>query len=445
MPACWSSICEGIAAKESIEVEPEALALIARAAEGSVRDSLSLLDQAIAHAAGPVRAEDVRQMLGLADRTRIIDLFEALMRGDVAAALERAARAIRHRRRSRRWCSTDLAEFTHFVTRVKIVPAVADDLALIEVERARGRGFAEKLSMRVLSRTWQMLLKGIAEVAGRRPPGRRRRDGAGAHRLCGRPADARRGDPLARRQRRRRAAPQGNGGAPTAASAPVAVRAARRGTALRGAADRRAAWRAARRGRTGGAAGRRSGGAPRRVEPALPPVAVGRFEDLIALAAQKRDLGVKLALERDVRLVRCEDGRLEIALEPSAPKTLVNDLARKFSQWTNRRWMVVVSREHGQPTVKSQDDARQAELKTGVRADPLVQAVLARFPGAEIVDVRKAEAVPQALPPGDPDEPMPEPPPMTTVLPSASMALRTTMTLRPTSANIGVRWRISWA
>jgi DNA polymerase-3 subunit gamma/tau len=137
-------------------------------------------------------------------------------------------------------------------------------------------------------------------------------------------------------------------------------------------------------------------------EPSAPALVVGRFEDLIALAAQKRDLGVKLALERDVRLVRYEDGRLEIRLEQSAAKTLVNDLARKFSQWTNRRWMVVVSAEEGQPTIKSQNDARQAELKTGVRADPLVQAVLARFPGAEIVDVRRGE-MPQAALPGDPD------------------------------------------
>ena len=74
---------QGIAAKEKVEIEPAALALIARAAEGSVRDSLSLLDQAMAHAAGPVRAEDVRQMLGLADRVRVVDLFEALMKGDV--------------------------------------------------------------------------------------------------------------------------------------------------------------------------------------------------------------------------------------------------------------------------------------------------------------------------------------------------------------------------
>ncbi|MCL4802609.1 MAG: DNA polymerase III subunit gamma/tau, partial [Burkholderiales bacterium] len=146
---------EGICAKEGVSAEPEALALIARASEGSVRDSLSLLDQAIADAGRDLRAEDLRRMLGLADRTRIIDLFEALMRGDMAAALTElrdqydsgADPAV---------VLTDLAEFTHFVTRVKIVPAVAEDPALAEAERTRGRSLAASLSMRVLSRTWQM-------------------------------------------------------------------------------------------------------------------------------------------------------------------------------------------------------------------------------------------------------------------------------------------------
>src|SRR6185312_14554807 len=170
---------EAIAAKEKIEAEPAALALIARAAEGSVRDSLSLFDQAISHAgaeagagqqkaAGPVRAEDVRQMLGLADRVRIVDLFETLMQGDAAGALKElrdqydigADPAV---------VLSDLAEFTHFVTRVKVVPSVADDVSLSEAERVRGRAFAGQLSMRVLSRAWQMLLKGLSEVqaAGR--------------------------------------------------------------------------------------------------------------------------------------------------------------------------------------------------------------------------------------------------------------------------------------
>ena len=159
-----------IAAKENVEAEPEALGLIARAAEGSVRDSLSLFDQAIAHAAGPVRADAVRQMLGLADRTRVIDLFEALMRGDIAGALRRNFATSTTPAPIRSWCCRDLAEFVNFVTRVKIVPATADNVAFGETERLRARDFAAKLSMRVLSRMWQMLLKGIAEVqAATRP------------------------------------------------------------------------------------------------------------------------------------------------------------------------------------------------------------------------------------------------------------------------------------
>ena len=128
-----------------------------------MRDALSLMDQAIAHAAGSVRAEDMRQMLGLADRTRIIDLFEALMRGDMAKALGEL-REQYDSGADPAVVLSDLAEFTHFVTRVKVVPAVADDVSLAETERTRGRAFATALSMRVLSRAWQMLFKGLAEV-----------------------------------------------------------------------------------------------------------------------------------------------------------------------------------------------------------------------------------------------------------------------------------------
>jgi DNA polymerase-3 subunit gamma/tau len=118
-----------------------------------------------------------------------------------------------------------------------------------------------------------------------------------------------------------------------------------------------------------------------------PTLAIGSFEQMIALAAEKRDIPMKLALERDVRLVRCEDGQLEIALEPNAAKTLVHDLQRKLAAWTGKRWMVVVSQEAGAATLRAQSEARQAEVERGVQADPLVQAVLNRFPGAKIVGV----------------------------------------------------------
>ncbi len=366
-----------IAEKEKINAEPEALALIARAAEGSVRDSLSLFDQAIAHAAGAVASDDVRQMLGLADRARVIDLFENLMRGDVAAALQElrdqydsgADPAV---------ILSDLAEFTNFVTRIKAVPNVADDASLSEVERTRGRGFAASLSMRVLSRTWQMLMKGIAEVqAADRPI-------AASEMVLVRiayAADLPTPDDVIRSLNESgesgSARPVNGGG--SVAQAPSASGTAQRFEAPRGAPRSAASTAPVAR-------------VAEDIAAAPAALAISSFEDLIRLAADKRDLPTKIALERDLRLVRCEDGRLEVALEPSAPKTLIGELSRKLTAWTGRRWMVAVSAEQGAPTVREQTEAREAELRQGVRADPLVQAVLDRFPGAEIVAVRNRDS-----------------------------------------------------
>jgi DNA polymerase III subunit gamma/tau len=396
---------QGIAEKESIAAEPEALALIARAAEGSVRDCLSLFDQAIAHAggagnptnsAGPVRAEDVRGMLGLADRTRVIDLFEALMRADVARALTEL-RDQYDTGAEPAMVLGDLAEFTHFVTRLKIVPALADDVSLTEAERTRGRGFAQKLSMRILARTWQMLLKGIAEVeAAGRPL-------AAAEMVLVRiayAADLPTPDEVVR-SLSDATAPRGNGGA-TMSAMPRAENPVRSQSAPR--AEPRSGPRAALSAPVTAALD-----VPAQSD-AAPTRSLARFEDLLALAAEKRDLATKSALERDVRLVRFEDGTLEIALEPGAAKTLVNDLSKKLNDWTGRRWMVAVSAEAGAPSLRAQAEARKAELKDTVRGDPLVQAVLARFPGAEIVDVRPPAGAPAAEgdelpPPGEAEAP----------------------------------------
>ncbi len=300
---------------------------------------------------------------------------------------------------------SDLAEFTHFVTRVKVVPAVADDVSYAETERKRARAFAEKLSMRVLSRAWQMLLKGITEVEESGRPL------AAAEMVLIRiayAADLPTPDEVIRNLDGNGAAPAGRaaGGNGGGAASPGASALSRtepmRSEAPRGAP--RAALAAAQP--IGDPAA-----AP--AESAAPVLVINHFKELIALAVKNRDIGIKAALERDVRLVGCEDGRLAVALEPSAAKTLVNDLARKFTQWTGRRWVVVVSADAAQPTVKSQMDARQAELKTGVQAEPLVQAVMARFPGAEIVAVRTPEQA-VALPSDDADndtDAMEEPPP----------------------------------
>ena len=367
-----------IAKKEGVEVEPEALGIIARAAEGSVRDSLSLFDQAIAHAAGLVRADAVRQMLGLADRTRVIDLFEHLARGDIASAFGEF-RAQYDVGADPVVVLSDLAEFVNFVTRVKIVPATADNVAFGETERVRAREFAAKLSMRVLSRMWQMLLKGIAEVQTATRPA------AAAEMVLVRiayvadlptPDEAIRmldqnggGSPVALRQRGARAAPR------------------RRPPCRRLRCPRR---RCARPRRRGPARKRpRARKWPRRPPrpQSAPVLRITSFPQLVALAGEKRDLLTKAALESDMRLVRIEDGRLEIALERNAARGLVNDLSRKLELWTGRRWTVIVSNEAGQPTLRAQNEQAKNEHARAAEADPRVQEVLARFPGAKVIEV----------------------------------------------------------
>ncbi|MBL8586346.1 MAG: DNA polymerase III subunit gamma/tau, partial [Bradyrhizobiaceae bacterium] len=340
----------------------------------------------------------------------VIDLFEQLMRGDIAAALTE----LRDQYDSGAdplIVLTDLAEFTHFVTRVKAVPTVAEDRSLPEAERLRGRALAAALSMRTLSRAWQMLFKGLAEVGGAAKPI------AAAEMVLVRIAYAADlptpdevirtlakdtasagGEPAPSRERAR--APGGASPSPASRAelAPPPLAPPPRGVAQPSAAARATA--PAREPRAALAA-----------DPAAPaPRPIASFVELIALAAERRDLTLKAALERDVRLVRFEDGKLEVALEPSASKALIGDLARKLGELTNRRWMVVLSAEQGEPPVRAQLQARQAELERGVQADPLVQSVLARFPGAEIVAVRSRAGEEGGLPPvAEADDALPEP------------------------------------
>ncbi|MBO0750664.1 MAG: hypothetical protein J2P53_01025, partial [Bradyrhizobiaceae bacterium] len=147
----------------------------------------------------------------------------------------------------------------------------------------------------------------------------------------------------------------------------------------------------------------------RAAAPAAQAPAFAAFTDLIAFAGSRRDIALRTALERDVRLVRFEDGKLEISLEKSASPALIGDLSRRLEALTGRRWMVAVSTKAGDATVRSQLDARREEVKRGVKADPLVQSVLAKFPGAQIVAVREPEVLPPPVA-ADDDEPPAEMP-----------------------------------
>jgi DNA polymerase-3 subunit gamma/tau len=356
-----------ICAKEAVAIEPEALALIARASEGSVRDALSLLDQAIAHVKGSlkveVKAEDLRLMLGLADRARIIDLFEEVMRGDVAAALA-SLKALYDAGADPARVLGELAEFVHFVTRLKLAPETAQDPAITEEERRRGAAFAEKLSIPVLSRAWQLLLKGLQDVRDSQRPL------AAADMVLVRLAHA--------------------------ADLPTPDEALRRLTQQASVAPAAQPMRASTpAGVTSGARAGLSAAATKPAEAqtaADPRPRLARLEDIVALAASQRDIQLKIALERDVRLVRFEEGSIEFALSPGASPQLAQQLMRRLQEWTSRRWMVAISSEAGAPSLSEQAEAAAAAALVGVRADPLVQRALAVFPGAEIVGVRSNEA-----------------------------------------------------
>jgi DNA polymerase-3 subunit gamma/tau len=355
-------------------------------------------------------------MLGLVDHSRIIELFDALMCGDIARALGEL-RDQYDSGADPTVVLNELAAFTHFVTRVKIVPSVAEDRTLAEVERKRGREFAAGLSMPVLSRTWQMLLKGISELKDATRPI------AAAEMVLVRIAYA--ASLPSPEEAIRSLGDRTVGDAPQRTAAPgrsdAAVPAAPVASALTRSSSYPSSAGGSREGAQSAARYAVAPAAPSR-DPVAPPATASspaaataraptfaRFADLIAFVGAQRELQLKAALERDVRLVRFEDGRLEVALEPSASKALIGELGQRLSTLTGRRWMVVVSAEAGEATVRSQLAARREEFRRGVQADPLVQRVLAKFPGAEIVAVRRPDALPLPMAVDD-DEPLPEMP-----------------------------------
>ncbi|NTF46755.1 DNA polymerase III subunit gamma/tau [Rhizobium rhizogenes] len=383
-----------IAGKEGIEAEPEALAMIARAAEGSARDGLSLLDQAIAHGSGVVVADAVRSMLGLADRARIVDLFHHIIKGDVAAALaefnsqyEAGANPV--------VVLTDLADFTHLVTRLKYVPDAANDPSLSEVERNKAAEFAQGVAVTTLSRIWQMLLKGIPETeSAARTAGAAEmvliRLAHAAHLPA--PEDAARrlaefSDGNGNGGVRPSPSGHGNGGG-TQVSYQGNVMARTVETAPPRPTPQApvAMLRAVPNTQPDSAPVGRIEQKP--VEAPKPLIAINSMTDIAELAGQKRDPKLKAMVRSFVRPVRLEPGRLDVSLTPGAPGTLLNELAVKLKEWTGIHWIVSLSRDEGEPTVVEAEANAQRQRVADARQDPDVAAILSQFPGAKIIDVR---------------------------------------------------------
>ncbi|MBC8130648.1 MAG: DNA polymerase III subunit gamma/tau [Rhizobiaceae bacterium] len=381
-----------IAKAEDVATDDEALRLIARAAEGSVRDALSLTDQAISHGAGVVGAAAVRDMLGLADRGRVIDLFEHLMAGNAAAALAEL-REQYDGGADPVVVLSDLADFTHLVTTLRFVPESADDASLSPDEASRGLDLSKKLSVRTLSQVWQMLLKAIEEARAAASP---RQAAEMALIRIAHAADLPSPGDLARLVR------SGGDLSEEAPPLPPAPSSAREGV-----------------GTSSGSLAHAITAMPESLPQASPPAAprlsiaarsdqdrrpaplvqtpgpataseprIDSIEDLLALAEEKRDSLMRVSLRRYIRPVKIEQGRIEIALTDGAPRSLPGDLQRRLLDWTGRRWIVTISSAAGAPTIEEAAEARRNALVTDAAADPDVAAILDMIPGAKIVEVR---------------------------------------------------------
>ncbi|MCC6305099.1 MAG: DNA polymerase III subunit gamma/tau [Rhodobacteraceae bacterium] len=404
-----------IAAAEGAAIAAEALGLIVRAAEGSVRDALSLLDQAIAHGGGEASAEDVRAMLGLADRGRVLDLFDLVMAGDAAGALGELA-AQYAAGADPLAVLRDLAETTHWVSVIKITPAAADDPPLAADARARGRDMAGRLPMAALGRTWTLLLRALEEVAA--APNAMMAAEMALIRLT-HVVDLPDPDDLLRRLR----ASDGGGAAHRPAAAPppgAGPRLAAVGRAVTPVLAPAPASSVAPASALAPAAASAlapvpapaSTAAPLAVPVAVPgPAAAPRaaaafaawpgFADVLALLAAAREAALLFDVEVFVRLVRYAPGQIEFAPAPRAPADLAPRLAGRLRALTGLRWGVVVVAGEGAPTAAEAREAR-------ARAHPLVQAVLAAFPAARLAEIRdlappadEAAATAAAPPPGE--------------------------------------------
>jgi DNA polymerase-3 subunit gamma/tau len=381
-----------IVQSEDAEAEQAALALIARSAEGSVRDALSILDRAIAYGSGKVEAASLRELLGLADRSRIFDLLETVLAGDAGGALSSLDQLNRDGAEPGQ-VITDLADAVHVVTVVKAAGEAAADPAASEAERGRAADLAKRLSMPVLARAWQMLLKGHDEV--RNSP----RPLAAADMVLVRLAYAADLPPpgaIARMLKEGGGTGDSGTGRPAPASDPKP-------------AETQSTVQVQRPAREAPQA--RPPVESENPEPASelvpePPV-LNSFEDLIALVDAKRDLKLKKALLEHMRLVHFKPGNIEFNPLDTAPDDLAQELMRKLKSWTGRVWIVAISDKEGAEPLgiklRAKRDAKKACEYDEVRAHPAVKEVLLHFPDAEIAEVRSTSPAPEEQ--GARDEP----------------------------------------
>ncbi|MGV6803037.1 MAG: DNA polymerase III subunit gamma/tau [Ruegeria sp.] len=382
-PEVMIGLLRKITDAEDAQITDDALALITRAAEGSARDATSLLDQAISHGAGETTADQVRAMLGLADRGRVLDLMDMILRGDAAGALTELGGQYAEGADPLA-VLRDLAEITHWVSVVKITPDAAEDPTVSPDERTRGQQMAEALPMRVLTRMWQMLLKALEEVSA--APNAMMAAEMAVIRLT-HVADLPSPEELIKRLQDSPPPPVDGSGARVSSSgngvSPVSATASAHASAPRG-----------------------SGGAPTAALARDAHTALSRyptFEHVVELIRANRDVKLLVEVENGLRLVSYQPGRIEFTPTDKAPADLAPRLGTALQRWTGNRWAVSIASNGEAPTIAELRDAAELELKAKAEEHPLVQAVLAQFPKARITRIetpedRAAKVETEALP-----------------------------------------------
>ena len=380
-PEVMIALLRKIATAEGADIAEDALALITRAAEGSARDATSLLDQAISHGAGETTAAQVRAMLGLADRGRVLDLIDMILKGDAAGALSEL---------SAQYADgadplavlRDLAEITHWVSVVKITPEAAEDPTVSPDERARGQAMAEALPMRVLTRMWQMLLKALDEVAS--APNAMMAAEMAVIRLT-HVADLPPPEELVRKL-------QGTTPPPAPAPNPSG------GGGGGGAPAPQSSGAAAVEARAQAMAGGATAGGPSAALATDPAEALARFptfNHVVDLIRANRDVKLLVEVETGVRLASYQPGRIEFTPNDGAPADLAQRLGQRLQGWTGNRWAVTLVNGCDAQTIAETRDAADIARKAEAEAHPLVQAALAQFPKARISAVRSREELAQ--------------------------------------------------
>ncbi len=392
-PEMMIALLRKIATRENAEITDDALALITRAAEGSARDATSLLDQAISHGAGETTAEQVRAMLGLADRGRVLDLFDLVMKGDAAGALTELSAQYADGADPMA-VLRDLAEITHWISVVKITPEAAEDPTISPDERQRGQGFANALGMRPLTRLWQMLLKALDEVA--QAPNAMMAAEMAVIRMT-HVSELPSPEDLVKRLQDTPPPPPPSGG----------------GMSAGGATRTQATGSPAPTHSSSSGPHASYGGAAVAIAADQALARYPTFEHVIELIRSNRDVKLLVEIEGCVRLAAYQPGRIEFTPTDNAPADLAQRLGSALQRWTGNRWGVTLVNGSDAQTIVETRDAAEMAIKAQAAAHPLVKAVLDAFPGAVIEEVRtpdqlaavaEAEALPEVEDEWDPFE-----------------------------------------